>query len=76
MHTFEDFQLCCKSPVLHHFNDHSTCGTWCKHRGKSESAFAKLKKYRNKQVTNKLYLFVCEIIDKFSDEAKLLECHH
>jgi hypothetical protein len=69
--TFEDFQLSYKSPVLHHFNGHSTCGTWCKHRGKSESELAKLKKYRNKQVNKKLYLLVCEIIDKFSDEAKL-----
>jgi hypothetical protein len=74
--TFEDFQLSCKSPVLHHFNGHSTCGTWCKYRGKSESELAKLKKYRNKQVNKKLYLLICEIIDKFSDEAKLQECHH
>jgi hypothetical protein len=37
---------------------------------------ATLKKYRNKQVNKKLYLLVCEIIDKFSDEAKLRECHH
>jgi hypothetical protein len=45
-------------------------------RDKSESELAKLKKYRNKQVNNKLFLLVCEIIDKFLDEAKLRECHH
>jgi hypothetical protein len=45
-------------------------------QGQEESELAKLKKYRNKQVNNKLYLLVCEIIDKFSDEAKLRECHH
>jgi hypothetical protein len=74
--TFEDFQASCKSPVLHHFNDHSTCGTWCKHRGKTELELAKLKKYRNKEVNKELYLLIGEIIDKFSDEDKLRECHH
>jgi hypothetical protein len=68
---FEDFQLSCKGPVLHHFNNHSTCGTWCKHRDKSESELAKLKKYRNKQVNNKLYLLIYEIIETFYDEDKL-----
>ncbi len=74
--TFDEFQLSCKSPVLHHFNDHSTCGTWCKHRGKSESDLAQLKKYRSKENNKELYLLVCEIIDRFSDEDKLRECHH
>jgi hypothetical protein len=73
---FEEFKLSCKSPVLHNLNDHSTCGTWCKHRGKTESELAKLKKYRNKEVNKELYLLICEIIDKFSDEDKLRECHH
>jgi hypothetical protein len=41
--SFEDFQLSCRSPILHHFNDHSTCGTSCKHRGKSESELVKFK---------------------------------
>jgi hypothetical protein len=74
--SFEEFQLSCKSPVLHHFNDHSACGTWCKHRDKSEAELAQLTKYRNKQVNNKLYLLICEIIDRFSEEDKLRECHH
>jgi hypothetical protein len=52
--TFKDFKLSCRSPILHHFNDHSACGTWCKHRGKSESELVKLKKYRNKEVNNQL----------------------
>jgi hypothetical protein len=74
--SFEEFQLSCRSPILHHFNDHSTCGTWCQHRGKSEAELAKLTKYRSKQVNNQLYLLICEIIDRFSHEDKLRECHH
>jgi hypothetical protein len=27
----KDFQLSCRCLILHHFNHHSTCGTWCKH---------------------------------------------
>jgi hypothetical protein len=26
--TFDEFKRSCRSPVLHHFNDHSTCGTF------------------------------------------------
>jgi hypothetical protein len=74
--SFEDFTMSCKSPVLHYFNDHFTCGTCCKHRDKNEAELAKLTKYRNKEVNNKLYLLICEIIDTFSDEDKLRECHH
>jgi hypothetical protein len=74
--SFEEFKQSCRSPVLHHFNDHSTCGTWCKHRDKSESELAKLTKYRNKEGNKELYLFIVEIIEKFSDEESLRECHH
>jgi hypothetical protein len=74
--SFEDFQLSCRSPILHHFNDHSTCGTWCQHRGKGETELAKLKKYRDKQVNKQLYLLICDIFDRFSDEDKLWKCHH
>jgi hypothetical protein len=62
--------------VLHHFNDPSTCGTWCKHRGKRESELAKLKKYRKKDINNQLYLLIFDIIERFSDEDRLRECHH
>jgi hypothetical protein len=74
--TFDEFKRSCRSPVLHHFNDHSTCGTWCKHREKSESELAELTKYRNKEVDKELYLLILEIIDRFSEEDKLRECHH
>jgi hypothetical protein len=60
-----------KSPVDHHFNDHSTCGTWCKHTDKSELELKKLKKYRCKQKNAKLYLLCTEIIDRFSKEENL-----
>jgi hypothetical protein len=75
--TFEEFERSCRSPVLHHFNDHSGCGTcWCKHRDKSESELAELTKYRNKEVDKELYLLIVDIIDRFSNEDKLRECHH
>jgi hypothetical protein len=34
--TFEEFENSALSPVLHHFNDHSQCGTWCHHRNPSQ----------------------------------------
>jgi hypothetical protein len=74
--TFEEFQDSAMSPVLHHFNDHSKCGTWCHHRNKEEDELAKLKKYRCKTAHNELYLQCVEIIEKFSGEARLRECHH
>jgi hypothetical protein len=35
------FKKSTKNPVLHHFNDHSTCGTWCKHMKNSEAELKK-----------------------------------
>jgi hypothetical protein len=62
--SLEEFKLSCKIPVLHHFNDLSTCGTWCKHRDRVELELAKLMQYKNKEVDNQLmYLFIIEIID-------------
>jgi hypothetical protein len=37
---------------------------------------AELTKYRNKEVDKELYLLILEIIDRFSEEDKLRECHH
>jgi hypothetical protein len=74
--TFDEFKRSCKSPVLHHFNDHSTCGSWCKHTDKSEIELKKLTKYRCKVKNPQLYLFCTEIIDRFSTEKHLKECHH
>jgi hypothetical protein len=74
--TFDEFEKSSKSPVLHHFNDHSTCGSWCKHRDKSEEELKKLTKYRCKVKNPQLYLFCTEIIDRFSSHQNLKECHH
>jgi hypothetical protein len=74
--TYEEFKNSALSPVLHHFNDHSRCGSWCHHKNKDESELANLKKYRCKKANNKLYLQCMEIIEKFTTEARLRECHH
>ncbi len=74
--TFEEFENSALSPVLHHFNDHSTCGTWCHHRNKDQQELAKLKKYRCMTANETLYLQCIEIIEKFSTEERLRECHH
>jgi hypothetical protein len=74
--TYEEFKTSSRSPVLHRFNDHSTCGTWCKHTMKSEKKLKKLKKYRSKHTNLKLYLKCMEIIDRFTVDKKLQECHH
>jgi hypothetical protein len=74
--SFTEFKKSAKSPVLHHFNDHPTCGTWCKHREKSEKELNELKKYRCKTKNDQLYLFCSEIIERFSTEENLRECHH
>jgi hypothetical protein len=64
-------------PILHHFNNHSLCGTWYHHRKKDEEELAKLKKYRCKTANNKLYLQCLEIIKWFSMEEECLrKCHH
>ena len=41
--TYDKFKRTSKSPVLHHFNDHSTCGSWCKHTKKCEDELKTLK---------------------------------
>jgi hypothetical protein len=41
--TYEEFKQSAASPVFHHFNDHSLCGTWCKHTKKTEEELKKLK---------------------------------
>ncbi len=41
--TYEEFKQSAESPILHHFNDHSVCGTWCIHRDKSQADLPKLK---------------------------------
>ncbi len=74
--TFLEFQQSAESPVLHHFNNHSKCGTWCKHRSKSEAELKQLKKYRCMENNKKLYLQCMEIVGRFSDEEHLRECHH
>jgi hypothetical protein len=33
---YDTFKQSARSPLDHHFIGHSTCGTWCKHTGKSE----------------------------------------
>jgi hypothetical protein len=63
-------------PVLHHFNNHSLCETWCHHRNKDEEELAKLKKYRCKTANNILYLQCLESIQQFSLEECLRKCHH
>jgi hypothetical protein len=75
--TYDEFKNTAMSPVLlHHFNNHSTCGTWCNHRNKDQEELAKLKKYRCKTANNKLYLQCVEIIKRFSTKECLHECHH
>jgi hypothetical protein len=56
--TFDEFKRSCKSPVLHHFNGHTICGTWCKHTKKSEVELEKLLKYRCKQKNDTTVPFV------------------
>jgi hypothetical protein len=74
--TFEQFQHSAPSPVLHHFNDHSRCGTWCKHTTKSEDELKKLKKYRCKEANAKLYVQCQEIVEHFSTPEHLHKCYH
>jgi hypothetical protein len=74
--SYDDFKDSALCPVLHHFNDHSKCGTWCHHRDKDTEELAKLKKYRCKKANNQLYLQCLEIIERFSTEERLKECHH
>jgi hypothetical protein len=74
--TYEEFAASVRSPVLHHFNDHTTCGTWCKHTKKTVSELQKLKKYRCKETNAKLYLQCEEIVARFSTEEHLRECYH
>jgi hypothetical protein len=74
--TFEEFRDSSESPVLHHFNDHLQCGTWCKHTKKSADELNKLDKYRCKVKNEKLYLQCREIMDRFNSEERLRECHH
>ncbi len=72
--TYAQFKQSAKSPVLHHFNDHSHCGTWCKHTTKSEEELSKLKKYRCKKQNEKLYLQCEEIIERISTKERPKEC--
>jgi hypothetical protein len=74
--SFTELKKSSKSPVLHHFNYHTTCGMWCKHREKSEIELNELKKYRCKVKNNQLYLFCSKIIEIFSTKENLRECHH
>jgi hypothetical protein len=75
--SFEEYEESSKSPVLHHFNDHSTsCGSWCQHRGKSETELEQLGNYRSKTKNATMYLLCMGIIDRFSDKESLRECHH
>jgi hypothetical protein len=73
---YEDFKDSSLCPVLHHFNDHLKCGTWCHHRDKDTEELAKLTKYRCKKANNQLYLQCLYIIGQFSTEERLRECHH
>jgi hypothetical protein len=73
---YEEFAASGRSPVLHHFNDHSECGTWCKHREKSEVELKKLTKYRCKVLNEKLYVQCLEMIGRFCSEERLQECCH
>jgi hypothetical protein len=74
--SYAEFEHSAPSPVLHHFNDHSRCGTWCKHTEKSEDELKKLKKYRCKETNAKLYVQCQEIIERFSTPEHLQECYH
>ncbi len=74
--TYDEFKQSAESPILHHFNDHSVCGTWCIHRDKSQAELQKLKKYRCKKMNAKLFEQCQEISDRFTSEEHMKECHH
>jgi hypothetical protein len=74
--TYEEFEQSAKIPILHHFNDHSKCGSWCKHREKSDTELKKLKEDCCKKNNAKLYLLCQEILAHFSTKERLQEyCH-
>jgi hypothetical protein len=73
---YEEFRDSVMSPVLHHFTQHSKCGTWCRHRNKSQEELGQLEKCRCKEKNNKLYLKCVEVIEKFITKEHLQECHH
>jgi hypothetical protein len=74
--TYDEFSDAAMSPVLHHFNDHSKCGTWCRHKNKSAEQLSHLDKYRNKEKDSFLYSQCVELIERFTSESHLRECHH
>jgi hypothetical protein len=73
--TYAQFKQSAKSLILHHFNDHSLFGMWCKHTMKSEDELIKLKKYRYKEKNAKIYLQCEEIIVHFLTKEQLQECY-
>jgi hypothetical protein len=74
--TYEEFVASARSPVLHHFNDHSECGTWCKHRTKTAVELKTLTKYRCKVKNEKLFEQCMELIGRFTSDERLGECFH
>jgi hypothetical protein len=68
---YEEFKDSARSPILHHFNDHSKCGTWCKHTKKNAVELKKLKKYQCKEKNAKLYLQCNNIKGCFLTEETL-----
>jgi hypothetical protein len=74
--TYAKFCNSVMSPVLHQFNNHSKCCTWCRHRSKSQELVDQLEKYRYKEKDNQLYLQCVESIERFMSKEHLQECHH
>jgi hypothetical protein len=74
---FDTFQQKSKAVVEHHFNNHAHCDDWCsmKKADATQTAIGNLK-YRCKINDKKMYEDMCKVLHRFTESAKLKECHH
>jgi hypothetical protein len=63
-----------KAILEHHFDDHTYCGSWCKHKDESEEERNRLiRYYRCKEKDAKLYALLSETISRFITQERLEE---
>ena len=66
-----------KAVLEHHFDNHEFCGPWCRRKDQTmEEREATKRYYRSKELDNKLYVKLEELVSRFITLERLLEVAH
>ena len=75
----EEYVPSAKAVLRHHFDDHSSCGDWCRRKDETAEQRAANKRkavYRNLEKDAKLYIILEEKLSRFITHERLVDIAH